>query len=129
MPGDNPVEDLRLALEQFFSGCPEAWAIFTALWQSIDAIGPAQLRVSKSQVAFSRHRVFAMAWRPGQYLQGKLAPLVLTVALRRHDSSPRWKQIVEPSLGRFTHHLELFSSNEIDDQVRAWLIEAWQLAG
>lgn len=129
MPDDDQVEDLQLALEQFFSGFPEAWAIFTTLRQAIEAIGPVELRVKKSQVAFSRRRVVALAWRPGQYLRGEHAPLVLTVALRRRDSSSRWKQIVEPSPGRFTHHLELFSSKEIDDQVRAWLIEAWQQAG
>lgn len=129
MPDDDQVEDLQLALEQFFSGFPEAWAIFTTLRQAIEAIGPVELRVSKSQVAFSRRRVVALAWRPGQNLPGKHAPLVLTVALRRRDSSSRWKQIVEPSPGRFTHHLELFSSKEIDDQVRSWLIEAWQQAG
>jgi hypothetical protein len=99
--------------------------IFLTLQQTIEAIGPVELRVSKSQVAFSRRRVFAIAWRPGQYLQGKLAPLVLTVALRRRDLSPRWKQIIEPAPGRFTHHLELFSDTEIDDRVRAWLVEAW----
>lgn len=129
MPGDDQADDLQLTLEQFFAGCPEAWAIFLTLRQAIEAIGPVKLRVSKSQVAFSRRRVFAIAWRPGQYLSGKHAPLVLTVALRRRDSSSRWKQIADPAPGRFTHHLELFSSTEIDDQVRAWLIEAWQQAG
>jgi hypothetical protein len=53
---------------------------------------------------------------------------VLTVALRRRDTSPRWKEIVEPVPGRFTHHLELFTAAGIDDQVRTWLHEAWDAA-
>ena len=60
---------------------------------------------------------------------GMAAPLVLTLALRRQDPSPRWKQIVEPYPGRFTHHLELFSPAEVDEEVENWLNEAWQLAG
>jgi hypothetical protein len=59
------------------------------------------------------------------YLNGKVAPLVLTFVFHTKDASPRWKEIVEPSPGNYTHHLELFSVNDIDDQVRAWLRDAW----
>lgn len=63
------------------------------------------------------------------YLRGDHSPLVLTLALRRRDPSRRWKQIVEPANGRYTHHLELQSAHDIDDEVRAWLHEAWSQAG
>jgi len=63
--------------------------------------------------------------RYGKYLRRNTAPLVLTLSLRRRDASPRWKEIVEPYPGRFTHHLELYSRDDIDDQVRLWLREAW----
>jgi hypothetical protein len=66
---------------------------------------------------------------PGKYLQGNVAPLVLTCALHRRDESQRWKQIVEPSPGRFTHHLELYTPGEVDSEVEAWLREAWQVSG
>jgi hypothetical protein len=89
---------------------------------------PAKLRVTKSQVAFWRRSAFAWAWMPGKYLRRKTAPLVLTVGLRRRDTSPRWKQIVEPHPGRYTHHLELYSVEQIDDEVKSWLQEAWSEA-
>lgn len=60
------------------------------------------------------------------YHRGKHAPLVLTVVFRRRDASPRWKEIVEPAAGRFTHHLESHSGAEIDDEVRSWLQEVWE---
>ncbi len=63
------------------------------------------------------------------YLRRAPTPLVLTVLLGRRDGSPRWKEVVEPAPGRFTHHLELQTSAEIDDEVRAWLQEAWDAAG
>jgi hypothetical protein len=58
---------------------------------------------------------------PGKYLRRKAAPLVPSVSLPDRDVSPRWKSIVEPAPGRFMHHLELYTIDEIDDEVRAWL--------
>ena len=114
-----------MTLDDFFAGHDESKRIFEALHEMIIALGPGEIRVTKSQVAFRQCKAFAWAWMPGMYLRGKPAPLVLTLALRRQDPSPRWKEIVEPAPGRFMHHLELRSSADIDDQVRAWLQEAW----
>ncbi|MBN1661408.1 MAG: hypothetical protein JXA93_23655 [Anaerolineae bacterium] len=84
------------------------------------------MRVSKSQIAFRRRRSFAWVWRPGQYLKGEVAPLVLTLSLPQRDASPRWKEVVEPAPGKFTHHLELYDVVDVDDQVRRWLRYAWE---
>ena len=84
---------------------------------------------SKREVANrERRKAFARAWVPDRYLRGGHAALVLTLSFPRPDSSPRWKQIVEPAPGRFTHHLELHAESEIDDQVRGWLHKAWEAA-
>lgn len=118
-----------MELDEFFAGQEEARLLFDTLCRALDAVGPAEMRVTKSQVAFRRRRAFAWAWMPGRYLRGPVAPLVLTVALLHRDPSPRWKEIVEPAPGRFTHHLELRAAAEIDDEVRSWLQEAWAAAG
>ena len=115
--------------DEFFAGYEASRHIFEILHDVMDTLGPVELSVGKSQIAFHQRIAFVWAWIPGKYLRGKPAPLVLTVALRRRDASPRWKEIVEPRPGRFTHHLELFSRQEIDQEVRAWLQEAWKLAG
>ena len=117
-----------MILEQFFAGHEDSAVIFDALRRAVAAIGPAELRVSKSQISFRHRKAFAWAWMPAMYLRGPRPPLVLTVALRRRDASPRWKEVVEPYPGRFIHHLELRSAAEVDDEVRAWLREAWALA-
>jgi hypothetical protein len=113
-------------VDDFFAGHEESRSIFNALRAAIGAMGPAELRVSKSQVAFARGSVFARVWIPGQYLGGGHAPVVLTLSFRLQDPSPRWKEIVEPAPGRFTHHLELHSPNDVDDEVRGWLRETRQ---
>jgi hypothetical protein len=126
--------NVTMTLDEFFAGQEQSRQLFDALRQVVEAIGPVELRVTKSQVAFrrtavpSRPKAFAWAWRPGQYIRGRTAPLVLTLGLRRRDASPRWKEIVEPTPGWFTHHLELYSGGDIDEEVRLWLREAWLAA-
>jgi hypothetical protein len=112
-------------LDEFLSGYEEARPIFDALRAEIDSLGSVDVRVTRSQVAFRRRRPFAWAWVPARYL-GRGAPLVLTLSFDHRDGSPRWKEIVEPAPGRFTHHLELRTASEIDGEVRAWLREAWE---
>jgi hypothetical protein len=114
-----------MTLDEFFDGYEPSRAIFNALRESVDAIGPAEMGVGKSQIAFRRRVAFAWAWVPDRYLRGGHAPLVLSVSLRRHDASPRWKEVVEPSPGRFMHHLELREVGEIDGEVCQWLAEAY----
>ena len=84
--------------------------------------------MTKSQIAFRRRKAFAWVWIPGKYLRGRTAPLVLTFVFRSRNASPRWKEIVEPAAGRFTHHLELYRTEDIDEEVLGWLREAWDAA-
>ena len=105
-----------------------AHSIFSAIDAAVTAIGEAERRVSKSQIGFYRKHPFAAVWRPKQYLGGTHPPLVLSLFLQRKVRSPRWKEIVEPKPGRFTHHLEIEDAAEVDDQVRKWLREAWRSA-
>ena len=117
-----------MTLDDFFTGHEDSRRIFESVCQAVATIGPADMRVTKSQVAFRRRIGFAFVWMPEMYLRKGDVPLVLTIGLRRRDNSPRWKQIVEPAPGRFTHHLELHSDADIDDEVRRWLQEAWESA-
>jgi hypothetical protein len=114
--------------ETFFEGHEKSRQIFDAVCSAVEAVGPAEIRISKSQVAFRRRKAFAWVWMPGRYLSGQTATLVLTLSFHSRKASLRWKEIVEVVPGRFTHHLELYSPADIDDQVRDWLQEAWTAA-
>jgi len=118
-----------MTLDEYFDGRDGSQRVFNAVQAAIDELGPTELRVTKSQVAFRRRVGFAWAWIPEMYLTGEVAPLVLSVSLRRRDDSERWKEVVEPYQGRFMHHLELRDPGEVDAQVRGWLAEAWESAG
>lgn len=122
-----PFRGEPIPLEQYLADAPAASrALFEAVRAAIESVGTSDMRVTKSQVAFRRRVAFAWAWMPRQYLpRDELAPLVLSVGLRRRDGSMRWKDVVEPSPGRFVHHMELRSTEQLDDEVLAWLREAW----
>ena len=99
------------------------------LRRAVAALGPIEEEESRSQVAFRLlGRSIARVWAPGQYLGDQEAPLVLTLLFPERDNSPRWNAVVEPKPGVFTHHLELHTASDIDDQVRRWIERAWQAA-
>lgn len=118
-----------MTVDEFFAGWADSRQIFDRLCEVIQTAGPAEMRATKSQIAFSRRRAFAWAWIPARYLRLECAPLVLTLAFRYRHPSSRWKEIVEPRPRRFTHHLELWAAADVDDEVRAWIHEAWLAAG
>lgn len=118
----------EMTLDKFFGDNLLSKRLFDVIRELVESLGDVDIRVTKSQIAFRRRRAFAWVWMPGQYLTGNVAPLVLTVSLPWRDASPRWKEIVEPSPGRFTHHVELFEVSDIDPQVSAWLRQAWEVA-
>jgi hypothetical protein len=113
----------------FFAGSPLGLAVHERVLEVLAPFDDLEVRVTRSQVAFRRRRSFAFLWRPGMYLRAPEAEVVLSVALGRHDASPRWKQVVEPSPGQWMHHLEVGSVGELDDEVVAWLLEAAGRAG
>jgi len=118
-----------MTAEEFFGEHAGARDLYAAVLRAMQAVGEPSVRVSKSQIAFRRRRSFAAVWLPGQYLRRDAAPLVLTLSLPFRDTSPRWKQVVEPTRGRFTHHLELHRPDEVDEEVQQWLQQAWTEAG
>ena len=115
------------SVDEFFAGSPLGRDLFEAIAQAVDAIGPATIRVTKSQVAFRNRRGFAWVWRPGRYVRSDV-PAVLSIALPEPLESARFKEIVNPSPRVWMHHLELRSTSEVDDEVRGWLGRAWAAA-
>ena len=72
--------------EEYFDGHPLALAVFGAVRALIDGMGGADIRATKSQVAFRRRRGYAYVWLPGRYLAHPAADVVLSIGLGRHDN-------------------------------------------
>ena len=115
--------------EEFLAGHPGALDVFDRVHEVCRELGPVEVRVTESQVAFRRARGFAFLWLPGRYLDNPPADLVLTIALGRHDDSPHFREVVHPSTRQWIHHLVVRGPDDVDDEVVAWLAEAADRAG
>jgi len=113
-----------MTTEEFFGPQRESREIFDLIANLIAGMGESEVQASKSQIAFRTRKNFAAVWMPKQYLKGKAAPLVLSLSFSTMDPSPRWKEVVRISPGRFTHHLELWHPSDVDDEVGEWLCKA-----
>ncbi len=110
--------------EEFFVGDALGLAVLERVTAVCRALGPLEMRASRSQISLRRRRGFAYLWRPGQYLRTPAADVVLSIALGRHDPSPRFKEVAHPSPRQWMHHLEIRAVEDIDDEVVEWLREA-----
>jgi len=113
--------------EELFSGHRLGLALYRAVASVVEAFGEVEQRATKSQVAFRSKRGFAYVWRPGQYVNSDV-PAVLSIAFPRELESPRVKAVVQVSQHLWMHHLELAAVADIDDEVVAWLQEAFDAA-
>jgi len=73
--------------DDFFDDHPESRQLFDVLRDRIARLGPVELRVSKSQVAFCRGKPFAFAWMPAKYLNG------CTAGITRRAGRRSWSRI------------------------------------
>jgi hypothetical protein len=117
-----------VTLDEYFAGQKESERLFLVVQDAIRAAGPTEMRITRSQVAFSRRTAFAWTWMPRKYLGARQAPLVLSLGLRSRIRSKRWKEVVQPRPGRYMHHLELWTVGEVDSEVRGWIRDSWEAA-
>jgi hypothetical protein len=120
------VKAERVAPEALFAGQPFALSVVERVQGIVASIGEATIRTTKSQIAFRRRRGFAYLWPPVFGNRG--VEIVLSIALGRHDASPRFKEVAHPAPRVWMHHMEIRDLGQLDDEVRAWLREAFENA-
>ena len=85
------------------------------------------VKVSKTQISFSNRHGFAYVWLPSRSKIKERPELyvVLTFGLNRQEKHPRIMESVEPYPTRWTHHVVIQNVDEVDDQIKEWLSEAY----
>lgn len=111
----------------FFEGHQDALPLYELLQEKIlEEIGHVRIKVQKSQISFYNKHLFACVSflpvrrkkdRPDDYI-------VVTFGLNHRVVSSRIDVAVEPYPGRFTHHLLISCTEEIDDELVGWIKEA-----
>ena len=111
----------------FFQQDMEALPLYEQLESLIlDRIPDVQIKVQKSQISFYNRHMFACVSfakvrkakeRPDHYI-------VVTFGLDHRLDSPRVDVATGPYPNRWTHHVLISSSGEIDDELMGWIQEA-----
>ncbi|MBP1920996.1 DUF5655 domain-containing protein [Youngiibacter multivorans] len=100
--------------------------LFMSIREIIASVGEASEHIGKSQISFGTKRRFAWVWMPLR--TGKDRPegcIILTLALRRKAESARVVEAVEPYQGRWTHHIVISDSKDLDSEILALIEEAY----
>ena len=111
----------------FFDKHPEALPLYEALEERILAeLRDVKIKVQKTQIAFSNKRNFAFV----SFLPVRKAGerpdifIVVTFGLSYRKESPRIDAATEPYPNRWTHHMLISRTEEIDDELMGWIEEA-----
>lgn len=114
----------------FFQDWPQLFGLYMALRERLTARYPDMaVRVSKTQISFYNRHMFAMASLPAR--RKKEWPgefLMVSFGLARQAQSPRIAVCTEAYPGRFTHHVIVEREEELDDELMAWIGEAYDFA-
>lgn len=86
--------------------------------------------MQKTQITFSNTRVFGCIsfLKVVKKSETKSPYIVLTLGLPYALSSLRVKAMTEPYPGRWTVHIPIFDSKEIDKELLSWIQEAYLFA-
>ena len=111
----------------FFDRKSEALPLYEAFEQKVlSAVEGVKVKVQKTQIAFSnRHNFAFVSFLPVR--KAKERPevyIVVTFGLGYRARSPRIDAAVEPYPGRWTPHVLLSRTGEVDDELIGWVKEA-----
>jgi len=108
-----------------------AYALFEALEDALRAEFPAmRMEQQKTQISFYNRRMFACVSQTRVGRKGARPPvyIVLSFGLGRPLDSGRIAARSEPYPGRWTHHVILGAAEDADEELMAWLREAYAFA-
>ena len=84
----------------------------------VESIGPVRVLPEKTRIAFQARMSFAQVTPRTRWLDGH-------VVLARRLESPRFRKVETFSPRNHLHAFRISSAEELDDEFREWLIEAY----
>ena len=112
----------RYSVEAFLAGkSPQAVSLFEHFSTLVHECGPVQIAPAKTRVGFQVRMIFAAVNKLSD--RGLEAHVVLT----RRLEDARFTRIESMTPKCHVHHFRVQSVAELDDQVKDWLREAYQV--
>ena len=117
-------------LMRFFENHPEEQAVYETLAARMAERFPdASVRVQKSQISFYNRHLFAAASLPLRRKKSWPARcLMVTFGWGTKCPSRRIAVATEPYPGRWTHHVLLERSADVDEELLSWLQAAYDFS-
>jgi hypothetical protein len=112
----------RYSVKQFLAGRSQhAISLYERFNDLLHECGPIIIAPAKTRVGFQVRMIFAAVNKLSD--RGLEAHVVLTRRLK----SPRFRRIEAMTPKCYVHHFKLESLSEMDEEVKAWLCEAYQV--
>ena len=114
----------------FFDNTPQMLPVYETLRDRlVERYGDIQVKVSKTQISFRNRHIFAMVSLPLRRIKNTPEVYMLvSFGLSYRLDSLRIFQAVEPYPNRWTHHVLIERSDDIDAQLLEWLDAAYQFS-
>lgn len=116
---------------RFFAQHPDALPLYEALAQRVfRTVENTVIKVQKTQISFYNRRLFACVSfaRVRKKADCPEPFLVVTFGLDHKVESPRVDVATEPYPNRWTHHVLISNTAEIDEELMGWIQEAGRFA-
>jgi hypothetical protein len=113
------------SLDTLFRGRPACRALYQPIEEYLTTLGPVEVRVTKTQVAFAARTQFAWVWLPPRVTLIRPADsIVLSFVGAQRIEDPRIVESLEPYPGRWMHHVLISEDADFDAVVKGWLAAA-----
>ena len=116
---------------RFFAQHPDALPLYETLAQRVfRPVESTVIKVQKTQISFYNRRLFACVSfaRVRKKADCPEPFLVVTFGLDHKVESPRVDVATEPYPNRWTHHVLISNTAEIDEELMGWIQEAGRFA-
>ena len=112
---------VRLSEDDFFAGRAPQRALYHALRDFAERFGPITVNINKTRISFQARARFVSVNRVTR------DGLACHIWLKRRIDSPRFSRIEHFPPGDYVHNFKLTDAAELDDEMAAWLAEAYEV--
>jgi hypothetical protein len=112
---------VQLTLDGFFGDRRAQRQLYEALLELVRRFGPVTVNVNRSRISFQARVRFATVARVTR------SGLVCTFWLKREVVSPRITRVELYPPSNYVHQFKLTDARELDDELAAWLRDAYEV--
>jgi hypothetical protein len=116
--------------DQFFNKMPQALLLYLTFKERVRTKYPeVKIKILETQISILNKHVFAYVWLPIRKIKNRPdVYIVVSFGLPYRVDSSRIVQSTEPYPNRWTHHVIIQDTNEIDSELMNWIKEAYEFA-